>query len=237
MVRLIDTSAHRQVLSGRISEFRRQIGAASLREFTRLYLGHYCESDFSPMHEELFGLLESSVDGDASRLAIAAPRGHAKSTLASLALPLWLMLYGRKQFILIVSATKPQATDLLRHIREELAGNELIARDFPHLARREHGIGTGLQPKPWRTNRLTLPGGGVIAAFGSHQSLRGVRAGNRRPDLIICDDLEELEQAVSEEQRDKLRGWFNGTLIPAGTPKTDVIVVGTILHHDTLLAR
>ena len=105
MVRLIDTSMHRQALSERISEFRRDVAEASLREFTRLYLGHYCESEFSTMHEELFGLLESSVDGDASRLAIAAPRGHAKSTIASLALPLWLMLYGRKHFILIVSTT------------------------------------------------------------------------------------------------------------------------------------
>jgi predicted phage terminase large subunit-like protein len=55
--------------------------------------------------------------------------------------------------------------------------------------------------------------------------------------LIIADDLENEEQAQSEEQREKLRTWFRGTLLNTGHPHTNVVVVGTILHQDSLLAH
>ena len=41
----------------------------------------------------------------------------------------------------------------------------------------------------------------------------------------------------SEEQREKLRSWFSGTLLNTGHPDTNVIVIGTILNHDSLLAN
>ena len=41
---------------------------------------------------------------------------------------------------------------------------------------------------------------------------------------------------IVEEQRDKLRRWFSGTLMNAGEPSTNVVVIGTVLHYDSLLA-
>lgn len=234
---MYNTTPAKQRVAADVGRARQTIAATSLRAFTSLYLTAHCTCPFSSMHKELFPLLERMVDDEPRRLAVAAPRGHAKSTLTSLALPLWAALYGKAKFIVIVSATKEQAVGLLRHVREELTHNPLIQSDFPDIARKDGGKGSGNQPKPWRDNRITLSNGVVIAAYGALQGLRGMRAGANRPDLIIVDDLEDPEQVVSEEQREKLSLWFNGTLLHAGGPRTSVIVIGTILHHDALLAH
>ncbi len=49
-------------------------------------------------------------DKNGKRIAIAAPRGHAKSTILSLIFPLWCIISQRKRFIIIVSDTIYQAT-------------------------------------------------------------------------------------------------------------------------------
>jgi predicted phage terminase large subunit-like protein len=76
----------------------------------------------------------------------------------------------------------------------------------------------------------------MIRVYGVGQNPRGIKNDKDRPGLIIADDLESEEQAQSEEQRDKLRSWFRKTLLNTGHPHTNVIVIGTILHQDSLLA-
>lgn len=74
-----------------------------------------------------------------------------------------------------------------------------------------------------------------IMAKGAEQKLRGMNWENTRPDLIICDDLENDELVLNKERRDKFKRWFNAALLPSLSPKGRVIMVGTILHMDSLL--
>ncbi len=76
----------------------------------------------------------------------------------------------------------------------------------------------------------------MICVYGVGQNPRGIKHDKDRPGLIIADDLENEEQAESEEQRDKLRSWFSRTLLNTGYRRTNVVVIGTILHQDSLLA-
>lgn len=76
-----------------------------------------------------------------------------------------------------------------------------------------------------------------VMAKGSEQSLRGAKWSNRRPDLIVCDDIEEDEQVMNKDRRDKFRRWFFGALMPARSDNGIIRVVGTILHMDALLER
>jgi predicted phage terminase large subunit-like protein len=76
-----------------------------------------------------------------------------------------------------------------------------------------------------------------IAAHGAQQKIRGTNWRNIRPDLIVCDDLENDEAVLNDDRRDKFRKWFLKTLIPIGGKSADIRVVGTILHEDSLLAR
>lgn len=77
----------------------------------------------------------------------------------------------------------------------------------------------------------------MIRALGAGQGVRGLKHRHDRPTLIPVDDLENQEECASAEQRHKLWDWFHNTLLKAGTGRTNVIVVGTIVHYDSLLAK
>jgi hypothetical protein len=65
-----------------------------------------------------------------------------------------------------------------------------------------------------------------------------VRHRESRPDLIICDDLENDEHVQTPEQRTKAADWFNRAVVPALDPRTGTLLVtGTVLHFDTLLVK
>ena len=221
------------------SDYRR--AATDLEYFGKYYLPHYFSLPAPPFHRELDALWRERVmDGadpvrDACRIlsktgtrtAVAAPRGHAKSTVMSLKNALHAALYGYKRYILLVSDTETQAVGFLDAIKSELEENPRILRDF------------GEQPgkKTWKTSSILLANGCRIDAAGSGQKLRGRRNHERRPDLILCDDIENDEGVRTAEQRDKLAAWFYKAVCKSGDRYTDILMIGTVLHHDALLAR
>jgi hypothetical protein len=133
---------------------RRAIGAASAEAFARAYLAHHFSLPRSPMHDDIFALLAEATEKRGMRIAVAAPRGHAKSTVVSLAYVLWSALYGHDAFTWIVSATREQAAQLLKHIKDELESNPLLASDFPECV---GPIVAGKKPTPWRGSTLQIP--------------------------------------------------------------------------------
>ncbi len=217
------------LLSIEISRHRRRLGSQSPRAFAEIYMEDNCPLPYSGMHKEIFTLLLQMTKQRKGRLAIAAPRGHAKSTIVSLVYVLWRVLYSKEKLVLIASNTITQAMALLKDIKHQLKNNALIIDDFPEICRAK-------KPKPWRDSRIQLPNGAMIRVYGAGQNPRGIKNDKDRPGLIIADDLENEEQAQSEEQRDKLRSWFRKTLLNTGHPYTNVVVIGTILHQDSLLA-
>ncbi len=76
-----------------------------------------------------------------------------------------------------------------------------------------------------------------ITAVSSEQSIRGLRHNQHRPDLIIADDLEDLASTKTREGRNKTYQWFTGEVIPCGDRDTRIVVVGNLLHEDSLLMR
>ena len=79
-----------------------------------------------------------------------------------------------------------------------------------------------------------------ISVFGAMKKIRGENWRGHRPSLIICDDLENDENVKTKAQRDKMEEWFNKAVmkLPArGDMKHNIIIVGTTLHHDSLLKR
>lgn len=182
-------------------------------------------------HRELIALA-----GSHDRLAAAAPRGHAKSTLLSLIYPLWATATKRRSFVVIVSDTATQATDHLSNIYQELIENDALIRDFPHLALPDAGHYKEKRVKRTTSDFITV-GGFSFVAKGAGGGLRGLRRGTQRPDLILVDDLENDENVRTPEQRDKLRDWFAKSLSNLFGPSGgQLIVIGTILHRESLLA-
>jgi len=204
-----------------------------LEYFGRTYFPHYIEAPSSRLHKYIctrspamsFQAVETGL-GD--REAAAAPRGNAKSTWTTLILPIWVAAYKYRLFPLIVSETASQSEDFIQFVKAELETNERLKQDFPDLC------GEG---PIWRSNMIITRNGVKVRGVGAGQKLRGMRHGSRRPDLVIGDDLENDEQVESPDQRKKLEKWFFKALMKIGQPDTVYIVVGTILHYDSLLAN
>jgi predicted phage terminase large subunit-like protein len=216
-----------------LSKHRRALGARSAAVFAKIYLGNHFKLAPSRMHREMFQLLDGLKEHRGRRIAIAAPRGHAKTTVVGLGYVLWAALYNLEPMIVIVSGASSQATQILSHIKEELLHNPLLQRDFPEIC---EVLGTAKGPRPFRNDRIHLPNGVAIRALGAEQRMRGMRQRQYRPSLIVVDDLEEQESVLSSEGREKTKEWFTGTLLKLGNNETNVVIVGTVLHYDSLLA-
>jgi predicted phage terminase large subunit-like protein len=201
--------------------------------FGQTYFPHYFNRPSSALHkyfaERYPAMIERAIaTGEGDKEADAAPRGNAKSTWTTFLLPIWCAVYRKRRYPLIVSETRGQAEAFLSFIKLELETNERLKQDFPELA------GEG---PVWRADQIITRNGVKIQAAGAGQKLRGLRHGSYRPDLVIGDDLENDESVESAEQRRKLENWFFKALMKIGQPDTVYIVVGTVLHHESLLQR
>ncbi|MBF0192277.1 MAG: phage terminase large subunit [Magnetococcales bacterium] len=198
--------------------------------FARTYFPHFVTSSGSVLHRYLFERLPGLDGGKGAHLAIAAPRGEAKSTLVSQIYVLWRVVTGRSRYVVIIMDAFDQAIMMLEAIKAELDSNQRLAMDFP---------GAFGQGGLWQEGAIVTRGGIKIQVFGSGKRMRGLRHGAHRPDLVICDDLENDENVQSRTQRDKLERWFKKAVLKLGPPDDSlhVVVIGTVLHHDSLLAR
>lgn len=203
--------------------------AQDILDFALKYFRHYMLDEKSgefiapaKFHREIYELLLTEQFA-----AVAAPREHAKSTVVSLIFPVYCVCEKLRYFIVLLSDTQPQSRLLLGAIKSELEENEKLRRDYGDLVPRGEGA-------KWAEEDIVTSTGIRISARGAGQSLRGLRQRARRPDLVIIDDLENDETVANPESRKKLIEWFKRAVLNLGK-YCQFLVVGTILHHDSLL--
>mgnify|MGYP002509500037 CR=1 FL=1 len=220
---------------------RKQLAAFDLEYFGRAYIGHFFKRESPAFHEELDEVWTNGVIKNidcyrmpkeidrkqGSRNAIAAPRGHAKSTNFTFKDTLHAVLYGYKHYIMIISDTGDQAEEFLDDIKTELEDNYNIIQDFGELK----------GSKAWRSNVFVTKTNIKVEALGSGKKVRGRRHKEWRPDLIVLDDLENDENVMTPEQRKKLYNWYTKAVSECGDTYTDFMYIGTILHYDSLLSK
>jgi predicted phage terminase large subunit-like protein len=163
-------------------------------------------------------------------VALAAPRGHAKSTAITFAYTLCSVLFRERKFVILVSDTEAQSSLFLGTIKRELTDNEDLRALF--------GVKTLL--KDTETDCIVQFEDGHVAriiAKGSEQKLRGLNWAGTRPDLIVGDDMENDEIVLNKDRREKFRRWFTGALVPCLSKNGVIRLIGTILHMDSLLER
>lgn len=190
-------------------------------------------AESAPFHKECWELCTSPN----KFVAIAAPRGHAKSSAVTLGYGLATLLFRERKFMLLVADTESQASLFLGLFKAELQENtDLI--DLFGIKKNEKGL---VQfRKDSETDIIVDCTDGHqfrIIAKGAEQKLRGLIWNGSRPDIIMCDDMENDELVMNKERRDKMRRWFNGALVPCRADHGIIRVVGTILHMDSLLER
>jgi predicted phage terminase large subunit-like protein len=170
-------------------------------------------------------------------VAIAAPRGFAKSTAITHCYTLAALLFRERRFALIVSDTETQAVLFLQDLKKEIQDNEDLIKLFRI---KRDASGKVIFVKDSESDFIVECEDGHqfrLMAKGSEQKVRGLKWGSKRPDLIVCDDLENDEIVLNKDRREKFRKWFYGALLPCRSDNGIVRVVGTILHMDSLLER
>lgn len=166
------------------------------------------------------------------KIIIKAYRGAAKTTLISRLFSLWQILNGSKRYCILISSTLDLAKEGIDLIKTELEDNINLKEDF------KLKIGD-----VWNNEEVVFSVNGAhckIKSFGAGKKIRGTNFLSIRPDLIICDDIENDENIESKSQRDKLYKWFNKAILKLPSrlnPHYQILVVGTTLHYDSLLQR
>lgn len=181
---------------------------------------------FSSLHEEIFRILD---DDKIQKAVIAAPRGFGKTSIDTISYPAKKILFREKKFIVPISCTATSAVMQGENLKRELLNNVDITRLFGPM-----------KSDKFSAEQWITASGTMVMPRGAGQQVRGILFDRFRPDLIICDDLEDKEGVNNEEQRIKLKEWFFSDVcnsVDRGSKNWKIIVVGTVLHQDSLLVN
>lgn len=193
----------------------------SINAFANVFLKNYTKERTPDFHIEIEKAFREN-----QFIEVIAPRGHAKSTVVSFICALWSACYKKANYIIICSDSLDQAVRFLGMIKNEIETNELLQEVFGNMK----------DSKCWNEREIVL-NGVKIDACGAKMNMRGKRYLNSRPDLIICDDIQNNELVANQRRRDKLEDWFNSVVIPALEPTGKLILIGTTIHYGDLMCR
>jgi hypothetical protein len=209
------------------SSVRRKLVRESHEAFCSIYLSHHITHPYAFFHKEMFRITERY---DQKLNVCMAFRGSGKSTVLNLSNTIWSILgKHQKKFVLIISKSGVQSQAHFENIKSELEDNELLKQDLgPFKA----------SSNEWGSHSIELPlYGAKIMCIKSLQNIRGLKYKSKRPDLIICDDMEDIISVQDSQNRERLYQWFLNEIMSIGDEKTNIIVLGNLLHADSLMIR
>lgn len=168
--------------------------------------------------------LDRSYRGECLRLIMTLPPRYLKSTIVSVLLPAWAM--GRDPGLRIIVASYGQElADALSREFRRVVTSQWYHEVFPDKAARI------LRDTNTET---TMVGGGYRYAATVGGTLTG-----RGAHYLICDDLTKAIDTASPQARDKLKRFFDETLLSRLDNKATgrVLVVQQRLHEDDIVAH
>lgn len=202
--------------------------------FINFFLGDRIEYGVPEFHINSWNLITTE---QILYIALALPRGHAKSTLSKLCC-VWYILFTETRFIVYVSNTHPVAAEAVKDIIGYMQ-SENFAKIFGNLEFKVEREGHGYY-KFW----INVPNGEggfnrkfvIVKAMGAGQQVRGLNIDNERPQLAIVDDLEDNDNTATPMLQKKLKLWFFGAFLKALSKKRrKVIYLGNMLSNQSIL--
>ncbi len=199
--------------------------------FIETLLAEHLESPVPKAHVEIWQLLTNTA---LSQILLAIPRGHAKTTLAKLCV-VWYYVYTDHRFCLYVSNTNGIALNSCKDIVDYILSDNFAAIYGPAkiiTSNTTHSLWVfELTDAKGRKKRC------VLRALGANQQVRGINLDNKRPDIIVVDDLEDLDNTRTEDLQRNLDLWVFGPFIKAFAKEHKIIWLGNMIRETCLLAR
>lgn len=167
------------------------------------------------------------------RIADAAPRGNAKSTLESFCSLAHDAVYALEAYVGIISTTFSLSEDLVADLHEVFTDADTYA-DLHRVYGPIHATGSKTD---FRVSVGIGEGRTRFKAFSFGGSIRGTKDAGVRPTKIVIDDGEHPDRVRSPTQREKLWNYLTKDILKAGDTGTIFRVIGTVLHPDSMLSR
>lgn len=152
----------------------------------------------------------------AKRGLFEAPRGSWKTYFFSLAYPLWRVLRGKTE-VLLVSDSEGQSVKNIRLIRNLIETREELAPMRPSTR------------EIWGTDQISFPNGSLFTIMGFGTSKRGTH-----PDIIVNDDIEGENNRMGREDKDRM---YFGVISGMAMPHTEIYTVGTPIEFGDILEQ
>jgi hypothetical protein len=203
------------------------LGAKSLIAYGKLFHPKSFRQSFAPMHDEMGQMLYSPT-----RLnEFLCFRGSAKTTLLR-GFASQRIAYGISRTIMCVSSSQGHAIHSVRWLKRNIENNPRL-KVF------------GLRPgSKWTDEWIEIEHqveNVVINVFavGITGQTRGFNLDDYRPDLIIGDDILDDENSATEEQREKIKDRWDGSLINSLSPQSEspfakAVLAQTPFHRNDL---
>jgi hypothetical protein len=206
---------------------RQKLVRESHEAFCSIYLSHHITYPYAFFHKEMFRMTESY---DQKLNVVMAFRGSGKSTILNLSNAIWSILgKNQKKFVVIISKSRLQSQAHFENIKSELEDNDLLKQDLgPFRA----------SSTEWGAYAIELPlYKAKIMCVKSLQNIRGLKYKSKRPDLIICDDMEDIITVQDPERNKMLYDWFLNEVMSIGDEKTNIILLGNLLNQYSLMIK
>lgn len=181
---------------------------------------------FSPGH---YRVMEAMDDDRINQLLILANRRFGKTSIVNRAFPAKRICFMDNNFIVPISFSATKAEDDSENLKFDLTTNNFIREFFPPL-----------KSENWSRDSYTTSTGIRVLPRGRGQQVRGLLYRGKRPDLFVLDDIEDDEEVANEERRRKTKEWFFSNVhgcVDRSHKNWRIIVIGTLLHEDSLLAN
>ncbi|MDD3535174.1 MAG: hypothetical protein PHC50_03395 [Candidatus Cloacimonetes bacterium] len=188
--------------------------------FCSTYFPHIFDLPFCPAHEDMFRHTHNYF----GIVGITGFRELGKTILMGVVYPIWRIARG-DTFIVHIAADAQLAANRSALTHHQLSENRRILTDFPQLRTDGDDV-----------SEFYLKNNAYILAAGINSSFRGLINPRtaRRPDLIICDDIDlERNQGNQNIGRRKLRKILEeiGGAIRK-SPDSVVILLGNLVHPN-----
>lgn len=215
-------------------EFRKALASSSMFWFSHIYFGRYMHYRTGPFQKHMYHELESDTE---PFIGVLGFRGSTKTTIGAMVMAAFKIVTGRKRYPIIIGETLDQSKKHLYNLRYEFENNELLIKDWGPF---KPDGGVFDTADEWQKTTLVI--GKYNARVSAHsygQSIRGLRHGDRRPDIVIGDDLESIKSVRSKAKRKALLEWVLSEVLSVGGKSPgvvpQVVIFGNLLHSDGLM--
>lgn len=108
-----------------------------------------------------------------------------------------------------------------------------VAEYYPELSQRL--LGKNRNSKGWNRTLLRCADGYTVEAIGLDKATRGGKMDWARPDLIVFDDIDNLEDSLATVEK-KIRT-ITGSIMPAGATNVAVFFTQNLIHPNSIASK